>query len=298
VARIFKVWGNLKKYLEKEKLMSISNFLVMGITFLLLGLFIDTIVLSQTALRYLEDQAQITIFFKDSYTEDQILALKKNIEDDSRIASVTYVSKEEALRIFKEINKDEPVLLESISSSILPASLEIKAKNISNLDSLANEYKAKDGVEEVRFYKDVVQRFASVSRGVYIVGFVLVVIFFIISYSVIISALRTSINSRGKELEIMKLVGASDSYIKGPFIYEGVFFSIISSIAAAIMILLLGVGMDKLGIFSKGFSVGFIPGFFINPIIFSIVLAFVLILSGFILGYFGSSAAVKKYLKY
>lgn len=298
MAKIFKVWDNLKKYLEKEKLMSISNFLVMGITFLLLGLFIDTIVLSQTALRYLEDQAQITIFFKDSYTEDQILALKKNIEDDSRIASVTYVSKEEALRIFKEINKDEPVLLESISSSILPASLEIKAKNISNLDSLANEYKAKDGVEEVRFYKDVVQRFASVSRGVYIVGFVLVVIFFVISYSVIISALRTSINSRGKELEIMKLVGASDSYIKGPFIYEGVFFSMISSIAAAIMILLLGVGMDKLGIFSKGFSVGFIPGFFINPILFSIALAFVLILSGFILGYFGSNAAVKKYLKY
>lgn len=62
MAKIFKVWDNLKKYLEKEKLMSISNFLVMGITFLLLGLFIDTIVLSQTALRYLEDQAQITIF--------------------------------------------------------------------------------------------------------------------------------------------------------------------------------------------------------------------------------------------
>jgi cell division transport system permease protein len=293
-----KVWENLKGHLQKEKLMSMSNFLLMGITFLLLGLFIDIIVISQTALRYLEDQAQITIFFKDGFGEEKILALKSTIEKDTRIASVNYVSKEEALRIFKEINKNEPVLLESISASILPASLEVKAKNIGNLDKLAGEYKSKDGVEEVRFYQDVVSRFATTSRAVYIVGFVLVVSFFLISYSVIISALRTSINSRGKELEIMKLVGASDSYVRDPFMYEGVFFSMVSAAAASIVIILIGVGIDRWGIFSKGLSVGFIPGFFINPIIFDVVLAFILLLSGFLLGYFGSKAAIKKYLKY
>ena len=293
-----KFWENLKGYLQKEKLMSVSNFLLMGITFLLLGLFIDVVVISQTALRYLEDQAQITIFFKDDFGEDKILPLKANIEKDTRVASVTYVSKEEALRIFKEINKNEPVLLESISASILPASLEVKAKNIGNLEKLTNEYKSTEGVEEVRFYKDVVSRFASTSRAVYIVGFVLVVSFFLISYSVIISALRTSINARGKELEIMKLVGASDSYVRDPFMYEGVFFSMVSAAAASIVIILLGVGIDRWGIFSKGLSIGFIPGFFINPIIFDAVLAFILLLSGFLLGYFGSKTAIKKYLKY
>lgn len=293
-----KLWENLRNQLQKEKLMNISNLLLMGITFLLLGLFINVVVLSQTALRYLEDQAQITIFFKDDFGEDKILPLKADIEKDVRVASVTYVSKEEALRIFKEINQNEPVLLESISASILPASLEVKAKNIGNLENLTNEYKSKEGVEEVRFYKDVVSRFASTSRAVYIVGFILVVSFFLISYSVIISALRTSINSRGKELEIMKLVGASDSYVRDPFMYEGVFFSMVSAAAASILILLLGVGMDKWGIFSKGLSIGFIPGFFINPIIFAVVLAFILLLSGFLLGYFGSKTAIKKYLKY
>jgi cell division transport system permease protein len=293
-----KILENLKSHLEKEKLMSVSNFLLMGITFLILGLFIDIIVVSQTALRYLEDQAQITIFFKDDFGEEQILSLKANIEKDNRVASVTYVSKEEALRIFKEINKDEPVLLESISASILPASLEVKAKNIGNLDKLSSDYKSMNGVEEVRFYKDVVSRFASTSRAVYIIGFILVVSFFLISYSVIISALRTSINARGKELEVMKLVGASDSYVRDPFMYEGVFFSMVSAAAASIIIILLGVVIDKSGIFAKGLSIGFIPGFFVSPIIFDIVLAFILLLSGFLLGYFGSKTAIKKYLKY
>jgi len=293
-----KVWTNLKYYLRKEKLMTLSHFLVMVITFLILGVFVNIVVLSQTMLKYLEDQAQITIFFKDDFGEDKILSMKEDILKDKRIAEVNYVSKEDALRIFKEINKDEPVLLESVSASVLPASLEVKAKNISNLENLTNEYKSVEGVEEVRFYKDVVQRFKSTSTAVYIIGFVLVVSFFLISYSVIISSLRTTINSRGSELEVMKLVGASDSYVKTPFIYQGVFFGLISSATASVPMIIFGFVMSRWGAFSKGLSLGFIPGFFMNTIVFSLILSLILIISGFLLGYFGSKTAVKKYLEY
>ena len=292
-----KVWKILQGYLKKEKLMSVSNFLVMGITFLLLGIFINVVVLSQTMLRYLEDQAQVTIFFKDDFGEDKILPLKDELSKDERISEVIYVSKEKALEIFKELNKDQPVLLESISASILPASLEIKTKNISNLENLANDFQGKEGVEDVRFYKDVIQRFKNTSTAVYIVGFILVVIFFVISYSVIMSSLRMSIDARGDELEIMKVVGAKDSYLTKPFIYQGVFFSVTSALGASIIILLVGLVENQGDIFSKGLSLGFLPGIFINPIIFSIILSFILVLSGVILGYFGSTAAVKKYLK-
>ena len=293
-----KVWQNLKYYLKKEKLMTVSHFLIMGITFLVLGIFINIVVLSQTTLKYLEDQAQITIFFKDDFGEDKILSMKENILKDERVADVRYVSKEEALRIFKEINKDEPVLLESISASVLPASLEVRAKNISNLEKLTNEYKSSQGVEEVRFYKDVIQRFKSLSTAVYIVGFALVVSFFVISYSVIISALRTTINSRGQELEVMKLVGASDNYVRNPFIYQGVFFSMVSAASASLLMIIFGFIVSRWNVFSKGLSLGFIPGFYINPLVFSLVLSFILLVSGFLLGYLGSKAAVKRYLEY
>jgi len=293
-----KMWKNLKHYLKKEKLMSISQFLVMTVTFLLLGIFIEVVAVSQTMLKYLEDQTQITVFFKDDFGEDKIFPFKDSLATDPRVLEVNYISKERALEIFKETNKDEPVLLESVSASILPASLEIKTKKISDLEPLANELQGKEGVEEVRFYKDVVDRFRSTSNTVYIIGFVLVAIFFVVSYSIIISSLRNVINSRGQELEIMKLVGASDSYVKNPFIYQGVFFSLISSVAASLIILLIGLGEDKSGVFSEGLSLGFLSHVFINPMIFSLILSFILILSGFLLGYFGSNAAVKKYLKY
>lgn len=293
-----KVWQSLRHYLKKEKLMTLSHFLTMSITFLVLGIFINVVVLSQTTLKYLEDQAQITVFFKDEFGEDKIIPFKDELSGDERISEVTYVSKEEALRIFKEINQDEPVLLESISASVLPASIEIKTKDISDLETLSNELGQKEGVEEVRFYKDVIERFKSASTTVYIVGFVLVVVFFIISYSVIISSLRTTINSRGPELEVMKLVGASDSYVKNPFIYQGVFFSVISALAASVVMILFDFGLSKWGIFPKGFSLGFLPGFFLNPVSFSLILSLILVISGFLLGYFGSNAAVKRYLKY
>lgn len=292
------MWQSLKNYLAKERLMSISNFLVMGVTFLLLGIFIQVVVLSQTMLKYLENQAQITVFFKDEFGEDKINVFKSELESDQRILEVEYISKEQALVIFKEINQDQPVLLESISANVLPASLEIRTKNISDLEKLTEELQGKEGVEEVRFYRDVIQRFKSASTAIYIIGFILVVVFFVISYSVIISSLRTAINARGQELEVMKLVGASDSYVKNPFIYQGVFFSVMSALAASIVIILLGIGESKWDLFSKGLSFGFLPQVFISPVVFSLILSFILILSGFLLGYFGSSAAIKKYLKY
>lgn len=292
------LWANLMQHIKKDKLLSVSNIVVMTVTFLLLGIFISVVVYSQTALKYLEEQAQITVFFKDDYTEDKILAYKTNFESDKRILEVKYVSKEDALRIFKEMNKDEPILLESISASILPASLEVKAKNIGDLKILSEEYKKLEGVEEVSFFEDVIQKFSSWSRTVYIVGFILVLTFLVVSYSVVIATLKASINSKGSELEIMKLVGASDDYVKKPFLYQGVFFGILSSFIASIVVFIINLGVDKLSIFSKGLSLGFIPGFYVNPLIFSLVLCFILILSGFLLGLLGSTTAIKRYLKY
>jgi len=291
-------WSTFINHVKKEKLMSASNVVVMTVTFLLLGIFINVVVFSQTALRYLEQQAQITIFFKDDATADKILAYKAELEQNPKIQEVKYVSKEDALRIFKEMNKDEPILLESVSASVLPASLEVKAKNIANLKSLSEGFKKLEGVEEVRFFEDVVQKFTYWSHVVYIVSFILVALFMMISYSVIIATLRTSISSRGPELEIMKLVGASDNYVKRPFIYQGEFYGVFSSTIAAAVILIIDFSIDKLSIFSKGLTLGFISGVYINPTLFSVILSVVLILSGFLLGLVGSVTAVKKYLKY
>ncbi len=289
---------NLLNNIKKEKLLSISNIFIMTVTFLLLGLFITIVAVSQTALRNLERQAQITIFFKDETPETQILERKSEIEKDGRVAVVNYISKEQAFVLFTELNKDEPVLLESVTSSILPASLEVKAKNLTDMSSLVEEYNQIDGVEEVKFYQDVVSRFRSFSVAVYVIGFILVAVFFLISYSIIIATVRTTINSKKVELEILKLVGATDTYVKTPLVFQGTFYGLVSSLISGILLLLITVLVRSLEIIPDKIEIGFLNSLSIDIVIFALAQFFVLLLSGFLLGYFGSSATVKKYLKY
>ncbi|OGC46428.1 hypothetical protein A2V49_02750 [candidate division WWE3 bacterium RBG_19FT_COMBO_34_6] len=284
--------------IKKEKLLSITNIIVMGITFLLLGVFLSVVVLTQTVLRDFERQAQVTIFFKDEIPENKILEIETKLKSDERIFATNYISKEEAFNIFKELNKDDPVLLESVTSSILPASLEVQAKDLSSLPRLAEEFKGLDGVEEVRFFEDVISRFKKFSTVVYSIGFVLVFLFLVISYAVVLSTLRMTINSKGVELEIIKLVGARNSYVKMPLMYQGLFYGFISSLISGFILFVIIIVLSKLGNFPASFGVGFFPNLSISHFVFAILLWLILIISGCVLGYFGSLFAVKKYLKY
>jgi len=288
----------LFKRRKEDKLHDASNMLVMTIAFLVLGLFISVVTLTQTALRYLENQAQITIFFQDDFVEENILSLKQNLENDVRVQEVKYVSKEDAFKIFTEMNKDEKALLESVTASILPASLEVKVKNIVDLSQLSEEFSSFVGVEEVRYFKDVIETFRFWSSTAYIVGFVLVGIFLLVSYSVVVSTIRSRIHMQGPELEIMRLVGASKDYLRAPFVRKGLLYGLVSStIASSVYVLAFTVSFVS-GLLTKDLAFGFIHSVSVNPIIFSVCLAIILILSGGLLGYLGSTIALKKYLKF
>ena len=118
-----KALKNISLLLKRERLLVITNVLVITLTFLIIGSFITIFALTQTVLRRLEDQAQITVFFKDDFPEKNILSMQNTLKKDERVLEVTYVSKEAAFKIFTDLNKNEPVLLESLTASILPASL-------------------------------------------------------------------------------------------------------------------------------------------------------------------------------
>ncbi len=284
--------------LKKEKLLIISNISVMTVTFLVLGLFISVVALSQTALRNLEKQAQVTLFFKDDFPEPNVLALKNTLEADDRVFSVKYVSKEDALALFTELNKDDPILLESISASILPASLEIRTKKLDELPVLAEELRLIDGVEEVKYFKDVIETFRFWSKIAYTIGFSMVAVLILISFAVVMITLRLTINSKGTELEILKLVGASNDYVKKPLIKQSVTFGIVSALIASAILMLISLILQLTGAFTGKIELGFLPDVLISMTIFTILLSFVLIASGFTLGYLGSITAIRKYLNY
>ncbi len=295
-----KVLKNISILLKRERLLVVTNILVITLTFLIMGSFITIFTLTQTVLRRLEDQAQITVFFKDDFPAKNILALQNSLKKDERVLDVTYVSKEAAFKIFTDLNKNEPVLLESLTASILPASLEIRATKVGDLAALAGELGKKDGVEEVKFFRDVIENFRRIGLVINIVGAVLVVAFLIISFAVITVALRMTINSKGTELEILKLVGASDNYVQYPLIVQGVFYCLVSSVLATIILVpSLLVLLSSSAIADSGLVMfSFVPGLKINVYVYIALLFVLLNLVGIILGYFGSKNAIKKYLKY
>lgn len=283
---------------RREKVLSVVNILITTITFLIMAIFLTLVFITQSTLTYLEQQTQVTAFFKDDFTEDKIKSLQRKLEADPRVFSVEYVSKEKALEIFTELNKDEPMFLQSASAKILPASINVKARDMENLPVLAGELAKLEGVEGVKFFKDVVESFQSIASVIYIVGFVLSAIFVFISYSTVVLLLRSYISRKGTELSILKLVGASDEYVKKPIVAQGVFFSTFSAILASLIILVSTGVFWFVGGSSINLTLPFSQGSQISIWALAGSLSGITLISGFVLGHIGSSSAVRKYLKY
>ncbi|HAZ29896.1 TPA: hypothetical protein DCY43_04130 [candidate division WWE3 bacterium] len=285
---------------KQEKLFTVSNLVVMILTFLVFGLFLLVEVLAQTALNKLEKEATLTLFFKDEAAESAIMTLKSSIEKDTRVFSVNYVSKADAFEIFKNLNKDEPLLLESVTANVLPASLEIRAHKVGLLAALADEYKTTDGVEGVKFYKDIIDRF-NFWRTVLSVGIgVILLILLFVSFSIVVSTIRTAISLRGSEFEILKLVGASDAYVKNPLLHQGMFYGGVSAFVSGAVYAVLIVAGHFSGVLGslRLSEVVLASDIAVPTLLFPVIMLAFLTVCGLGLGYLSSLSAIKRYLNY
>ncbi|MEK7595111.1 MAG: permease-like cell division protein FtsX [Patescibacteria group bacterium] len=302
----------LRSNIKREPWLALNSVFVIAQAVITLNIFIFLLVGSGVVLHYLERRAQISVYFTDATTEESILKVKENLEKDERIHEVNYVSKEEALEIFKEATKDEPALVESLQSNPLPASLEVKSDKIENLDVLSEELKKRDGVEEVKFYKDVVSTFRRWSNILRISSVMLLVVLILESMVVIWMTVGITIHSKGLEVEILKLVGASDKYVKAPLVLQGVFYGVGAAFISTLLIYgVLPFVAPVIGGIVKGISVEIGPLEFIywapffgksmsvlDRIASFVAFASLQTLFGIALGFMGSAFAIKKYLKY
>jgi len=206
--------------------------IVLALTYyiaLLIGL---TGVISQKIITYFEQQPQITVFFKNEALEEQILQAKKELENAYPIKEITYISKEQAVEIYKSQHQDDPQLLEFVTPDILPASLEISVKNVNVLKDIAEQFSGNQLVERVIYQEDLVAeltRWTATIRqiGIYVlgvIGFVTVVI--------IVLAVNNNFQKFGREIEIMRLVGAESWFIRIPFVIDGIIFSVLGLIVS------------------------------------------------------------------
>src|SRR3989338_6570623 len=216
---------------------SLAAFLILFFTLFLSSAMFISLSFLYGLLGYVETRPQVTVYFQTNSATNEIFKLRDTLMNSGKILFIKYVSKEEAYKIYQELNKDNPLLLEMVSSDILPASLEIFAKKPSFLTELADFLKKEPGVDEVNFQKDILDRLLTLTdilRKTTIVFFA-----FLIFLSILVLTTTTlfKIALKKDEIELLRLLGASNFYIKKPFLLEAVLFGFMASIGSFVIIL-------------------------------------------------------------
>ena len=180
---------------------------------------------------------EIQIFLEDDIKDEQIDKIEDSAKNNEGVLSVSFESKEEALKIFKEDWEDEAYLLEGLEKdNPLPNSFIVKLKDIEYADSVVNSVKDLEGVEQVNYYKDVIEKLILVANYVRGAGIAVIAILVFVSIFIISNTIKITVMARKKEINIMKYVGATNGYIRGPFIIEGVLFGLIGAILSILIV--------------------------------------------------------------
>ncbi|MFH1389097.1 MAG: permease-like cell division protein FtsX [Patescibacteria group bacterium] len=276
----------------KSRWFTVASVLVMTFTFFMLSSFISVGVISRDVLKYLETQAQITVFFKDSFLEDDILKIKSDLELDPDIQSVGYTSKQEALDSYIGEHQNDPLLLESLTRDIFPASLDIRARDIRYLPEVVKKFEGNPDVEEVVYYKDAITTFKKFSDIIKYGGIAMVTLLLLTSIITVLLTIGSSIYIRNDEIAVMRLVGGSSWFIRGPFIIQGLIYGVVAAfISQIVFTIIVSVLGGDIALLFKG-----IPVVNLNFVYLLIVFGTQL-LFGALLGFVGSMFAVKRYLK-
>jgi cell division transport system permease protein len=216
--------------LKRNLLMTIAAISTIGISLLLLGgVQILGIMVSNVTVN-LEDKVDISAYFSDSATEQQISGLQRELQSTAQVKDVEFISKSEAFDEFRKRFRDQPELWRNIPPDSLPASLRITLTDAKYSDLVAALARAAPGVDDVRFSVAFVKRLLQVNALLRTITLVMSIALLIASVGLIANAIRLAIYARREEIGIMKLVGATNWFIRVPFLLEGLFAALVGAL--------------------------------------------------------------------
>ena len=262
--------------------------------------FFSTSALNAT-IKSVTDKIDVSVYLKDDVTQDQINKAKQELFGTGNVKAVNYVSKEQALKDYREANKNNATLLQAISetNNPLPASLQVKSKDPRHLDSVAaviNQDDIKALESDPPSYsgnrKATVDKIIRLSNFIKTAGLIASVMFIVISTLIIFNTIRMAIFTRRDEIEIMKLVGATKWFIRGPFIFEAAMYGIIAAVIAVTLgYAVILAGLARLGSYVDVTStVDFFRSYPALIILIEMII-------GVVIGTFSSLLAMSRYLK-
>jgi cell division transport system permease protein len=190
----------------------------------------------QAAVGVLESKVELASFLDDNAKVSEILALKARIEGDPAVSRVEYVTREQALKRLQDIaERRKDFVLADVDANLLPASLEIKLSDARQAKRLGDELRAEIGggvVADVIDNPQVVDQLLTITRVLSIGGVAILAMMLFVALFVIVNTIRIAVHARRDEIEIMQLVGASDWFVRWPFILEGMLVGALGAVVA------------------------------------------------------------------
>lgn len=223
--------------------LSTATISIMVVTLLVVSSLMVLSVVTSVAVDTLQNKIDITVYFAKDTTEDVIAKVTDDLNSLGIVKNIEYISKEEALLRFRDKHKNNSLLLQSLSElddNPLQSSINIKAKdtsNFANIVSFLESGQAKESIDKINYYENqtMINRLTGFIKTIRQMGFGLIIIFSLIAFLVSFNTVRVAIYTAREEISIMKLVGASDWFIRGPFLVEGFLYGVIAAIAATII---------------------------------------------------------------
>ena len=213
--------------------MSLISIVSIGSMLTLFGfVFILVLGINSTVYRLGDELDKVVVYLEDNVSADQVNDLIDVLANDKRVKEVNYTSKQEALEIFKESFGENSDILNSVEEDTLPASLDISLKDLSYSKEIAGMLESREEIEKIDYHYDLINKMINIEKGVKYIGYAIVFVLFLVSVVIIHNTVKIGVSNRQREINIMKYVGASDLYIRSPFLIEGIIFGILGALIA------------------------------------------------------------------
>lgn len=280
----------------KQKKMTSASIIIMCATMFIFGLFFVIGENVNSVIKQIESQQGIQIFIEETATDEQIDQLGNQIKNINGVNKVTFVSKEDALNSMKAVLEDNQSILEGWDEeNPFPASYFVTLTDLSLNEEVQEQIFKLDYVDEIESQNNTISKLQSLANGIQIMTIVILVLLIVISIFIISYTIKLTVHARRREISIMKYVGATNGFIRGPFIVEGVIIGIISAVITLVVLgLCYNAVMGGIGesVLVQDIGIGLLS---FSDMFFLVLTVYLLL--GIGIGILGSVISMRKYLK-
>lgn len=226
--------GQALKQIGRNKGMSLASVFAITAMMLILGLFfVITVNVNLFTEMVKQDYDQVEIYLTDETTQAEAQTIMDEVSKIADVKDVQYRAKEDALKIMKKRWGESGYLLDSLGDNPLPNSILVNVTSLDSANKVTDASANLKGVEDVKYYKETVEKLVKVTNFLQMGALVVMAFLVVVSVVVVSNTIKLTVFARAKEISIMKYVGATNWFIRGPFLSEGILIGIFSSLISA-----------------------------------------------------------------